>query len=80
MIEEEFRVGDLVKPIPSMTSSRNNKAVFSIKRIINQFMVSASVIRHNDPALIGKETYVYKPWLCRASIKSKFERREALCK
>jgi len=80
MIGEQFRVGDLVKFNPEKFGSVNKEAVFSVKHVTNYSEIVVAVVRHNDESLIGTEVNLNKSWLCRAAIKSKFERRAALCR
>jgi len=81
MIEEEFRVGDLVKINPSAMERLGKGVIFKIKAIVGgPPLVLASIVRHNNPSMIGEELYLFKSWICSAPVSSKFERRMALCK
>ena len=82
MTEEEFQVGDLVKLNPLVMGGLGSEVILRVEEIMigRPQPVRASIVRHNNSSLIGEEVYLYKSWLCYAPIKSKFERRTALCK
>ena len=77
MTEEEFKVGDLVKFNPSVMGNLGSALTFQVEevRLTQPPSMRVSVVEANDPSRIGEEVYVYKSWLCRAPIKSKFGRR-----
>jgi len=80
MTKRDFQVGDLVKFNPEVFGDINRGTLFSIKQVTDQPSILVSVVRHDNRSVIGAEVYLDISWMCRATIKSKFERRKALCR